>query len=63
VSDQPARMLIVLTPSGLEQFFLEVGRAADDGGGEAVAPTPEDIERLLEVAPEYGIEIQPPESA
>ena len=60
-SDRPARMLIVVTPAGLERYFLEVGRAAGDGDGEAVAPTPEDFEKLLAVAPEYGLEIRPPE--
>jgi hypothetical protein len=56
-------MLILVTPSGLEQFFEEVGRAADDGDGEAVGPTPEDIKKLLAVAPKYGIEIRLPEPA
>ena len=61
VGDRPARMLIVVTPAGLERYFLEVGREAGDGDGEAVAPTPEDIERLVAVAPQYGIEIRLPE--
>jgi quercetin dioxygenase-like cupin family protein len=63
VGNRPARMLIVVTPSGLERFFEEVGRAANDGDGETVAPTPEDVERLLAVAPRYGIEIRLPEPA
>ena len=63
IGDRPARMLIVVTPAGLERYFLEVGRAADQGDGETVAPTPEDIEKLVAVAPHYGIEIQPPEAA
>ena len=60
LSDRPARMLTVVTPAGLERFFLEVGRAASAEDGEAVAPTPEDIEKLLTVAPEYGLEIRVP---
>jgi quercetin dioxygenase-like cupin family protein len=54
-----ARMLIVVTPSGLEKFFAEVGQEATD---RTTAPivTPADIERLLAVAPKYGLEIQPP---
>jgi quercetin dioxygenase-like cupin family protein len=35
LGDQPARMLIVVTPAGLERFFEEVGRVAGDGDGEA----------------------------
>ena len=54
-------MLIVVTPAGLERYFLEVGRAAGDEDGEAVAPTAEDFEKLVAVAPEYGLEIRPPE--
>ena len=53
-------MLIVVTPAGLEQYFLEVGRAADEGDGETVAPTPEDIEKLQAIAPRYGIEFRLP---
>ena len=60
ISDRPARMLILVTPAGLEQFFLEVGRAVDEDDTEAVVPTPEDIEKLLAVAPRYGIEIRLP---
>jgi quercetin dioxygenase-like cupin family protein len=60
VGDRTARMLIVVTPAGLERYFLEVGQATGDGDGEAVAPTPEDFEKLLAVAPEYGLEIRPP---
>jgi quercetin dioxygenase-like cupin family protein len=60
VGDRPARMLIVVTPSGLERFFLELGRAAGDGDGETVTPTHEDIESLVATAPKYGLEIRLP---
>jgi quercetin dioxygenase-like cupin family protein len=63
VSDRPARMLIAVTPAGLERFFLEVGRAVGDGDGETMPPTPEDIEKLLATAPRYGVEIRVPEPA
>jgi quercetin dioxygenase-like cupin family protein len=58
--DDAARLLIVVTPSGLEQFFLEVGREAAKGDAAPVTPTPEEIEKLLSVAPKYGLEIQMP---
>jgi quercetin dioxygenase-like cupin family protein len=54
-----ARMLIVVTPSGLEQFFAEVGLEATTRSSPPPV-TPADIEKLLAVAPRYGIEIQPP---
>jgi quercetin dioxygenase-like cupin family protein len=62
VSDAPARMLILVTPAGLEDFFLEIGRPATSDAGAAGdgTPTPEDIARLIEAAPRYGLEILPP---
>jgi hypothetical protein len=44
----------VVTPAGLEDFFLELGREAIDGETETVTPTPEDIQKLLQIAPKYG---------
>lgn len=52
------RMLIVVTPAGLERFLAEVGQEVTDGPPPAV--TPADVEKLLRVAPKYGIEIRPP---
>ena len=59
---KPARMLIVVTPSGLENFFVEVGRQVVEGETEPVAPTPEDIQKLVQTAPKYGLEIRLPPS-
>ena len=58
-TQQVARMLISVAPAGLEQMFFEVGRpiAADEPPG---PPTPEEIEKLLAIAPKYGIEIRLP---
>jgi quercetin dioxygenase-like cupin family protein len=55
-----ARMLIVVTPSGLERYFAEVGQEATDRTTDPPPITPADIARLLEVAPRYGLEIRPP---
>jgi quercetin dioxygenase-like cupin family protein len=55
----PARFLTLMVPAGLEGFFGEVGKP----GGDVSSPPPfeeEDIERLLAVAPKYGVEILPP---
>jgi quercetin dioxygenase-like cupin family protein len=60
VGTTPARMLILVTPAGLENFFLEVGREPVEGVSEAVGPTPADIHKLLEAAPRYGLEIRLP---
>jgi quercetin dioxygenase-like cupin family protein len=54
-----AKMLILVSPAGLEKFFAEVGQVATDRSSSPPV-TPADIERLLAVAPRYGLEIQPP---
>jgi quercetin dioxygenase-like cupin family protein len=48
VGAEPARMLIMLMPAGLEDYFREL--AALPAGG------PPDMERVLEISGRYGIE-------
>ena len=60
-SGQPARMLISVAPAGLEQMFFEVGQPVPAGATTAPPPTKEEVEKLLAVAPRYGIEIQLPQ--
>ena len=60
VSRTIAKMLILATPAGLDQFFLEAGRPATDTLPESGAATSSDIEKLLAIAPKYGIEIKLP---
>jgi quercetin dioxygenase-like cupin family protein len=62
-SEVPARMLILLAPAGLEEMFLEVGVELTDADSTARPPTHAEIERLLAIAPKYGVEILPPEHA
>jgi len=57
-SDKPARMLIVVAPAGLENMFFEVGMPLDDGATTALPPTKAEIEKLIAVAPRYGIELR-----
>lgn len=57
---KPAKMLISVAPAGLERMFLEVGVRLPDGSTTAMPPTKDEIERLLAVAPRYGITILPP---
>jgi quercetin dioxygenase-like cupin family protein len=59
-SGQPARMLISVAPAGLEKMFFEVGVPLDEGATTALPPTKDEIERLLAVAPRYGVEIKVP---
>jgi quercetin dioxygenase-like cupin family protein len=59
-NDKPARMLISVAPAGLEQMFFEVGVPLAEGTTTAPPPTKDEIEKLLAVAPRYGIEILVP---
>ena len=59
-SDKPAKMLISVAPAGLERMFFEVGVPLPEGTTTAVPPTEDEINRLLAVAPNYGIEIRVP---
>lgn len=59
-SDQQAKMLISVAPAGLEQMFFEVGKPIGAGLTTALVPTREEIAKLLEVAPRYGVDIRLP---
>ena len=56
-------MLVAQTPGGLyEHFFEETGKPADDDGGSLPFEEQPDLERMVEVAARYGIEIPSPDS-
>ena len=56
-TDRPAKMLISVAPAGLEEMFFEVGVPVAQSATTATPPTEAEIEKLLAVAPKYGIEI------
>jgi quercetin dioxygenase-like cupin family protein len=59
-STAPARMLIQVAPGGLEKMFFETGVPVAPGTTVAPPVSHEEIERLLAVAPKYGVTIFPP---
>jgi quercetin dioxygenase-like cupin family protein len=59
-SNMLAKMLISVAPAGLEKMFMEVGVPLAEGATTALPPTKEEIEKLLAIAPKYGIEIRLP---
>jgi quercetin dioxygenase-like cupin family protein len=59
-SRKPARMLISVAPAGLEQMFFDAGQPVAQGTTTAAPPTKEEIEKFLEIAPRFGIEIRLP---
>lgn len=57
VGTRPAKYLVVHTPAGIERFFEEVSIPALDRS----SPPPfeeEDLNRVLSIAPKYGLEIR-----
>jgi quercetin dioxygenase-like cupin family protein len=53
-SHQPARVLVVLTPAGFENYFDCVGKRLS--AGEAPAPpSPAEVQALFEHAPAFGL--------
>lgn len=59
-SDLPAKMLITVAPAGLEKMFFKVGVPVAAGTTTAAPPTREEVERLMQLAPDYGLEIRLP---
>ncbi len=59
-SSEPARMIISIAPAGLEQMFFDIGVPLQDGETTALPPSKDEIEKLLILAPKYGIEIKLP---
>ncbi len=57
-SSRPAKMLISVAPAGLKKMFFEFGVPLPEGATTALTPTKEEIEKLLAIAPRYGIEIK-----
>lgn len=61
-SDKMARLLISVAPAGLEEMFFEIGTPLADDATTAPPPSPADIEKLLEAALRYGVEIKVPKA-
>jgi len=59
-SSKPAKMILSVAPTGLEKMFFECRVPLNEGATMALPPTKEEIEKLLAMAPRYGIEIRLP---
>jgi quercetin dioxygenase-like cupin family protein len=59
-SARPARMLILCTPAGFEKFMAEFATELPSPEAEPLPPSPREIEKLIEAAPQYGIVMLPP---
>ena len=61
-SSKSAKMLISIAPAGLENMFFEVGVPVDQEAITTPPATKAEIEKFLEVAPRYGVEIRLPQN-
>lgn len=58
-SAAPARMLVQCSPAGFEKFMAEFATELPSPDSPPVPPSHAEIEKLLRVAPNYGIEMLP----
>jgi mannose-6-phosphate isomerase-like protein (cupin superfamily) len=56
----PGKLLVIATPAGIEEFFVEVGQAESDIMSPPPSPTEAQLERLVAVAQTYGITVEGP---
>ncbi|PBD10409.1 cupin, partial [Mycobacterium avium subsp. hominissuis] len=50
----PARTFVIAAPAGVESYFAAAGTPMPDGSTQTVAPTAEDLARLIDLAPRWG---------
>jgi len=59
-TNENAKLIIVLSPAGLEQFFVEVGLEVSNNSVKPPPLTDEQIQKLVSSASKYGMEIRLP---
>jgi quercetin dioxygenase-like cupin family protein len=58
--DSTARVLLLITPAGLEEFFQEVGVPIKEESALSEHFTPENLEQMVTTASKYGVETKLP---
>jgi quercetin dioxygenase-like cupin family protein len=59
-TNENAKLIIVLSPAGLEQFFVDTGLEVSNNSVKPPPLTDEQIQKLVSLASKYGMEIRPP---
>jgi quercetin dioxygenase-like cupin family protein len=59
VTTEPARMLLFIVPAGFEGFFEEAGVPGTDLSSPPPPPTPEELQRMVELGRKYDTEYPP----
>jgi len=57
-TDQPSRYMLVCTPAGFDDF-VDACAHAENGPVTPTAPGPDDIKRMIDAAPRFGITLLP----
>ena len=60
LGDSKGRLLVSITPAGFEEFFFEIGSPAGKNSAPPAAD-PEILNRILQLAPAYHMEVLLPE--
>lgn len=60
-SDAPARLLCIVAPAGLDDFFLEIGKPAALGEMLQAPVTEEEKQQMRDAAGRYGQQLYPPD--
>jgi hypothetical protein len=59
-TDRIAKLIIVISPAGLEQLFVEAGVEVSDSNVEPPPFTEDKKQRLVKLASKYGVEMRRP---
>lgn len=59
-TNEIAKLIIVLSPAGMEQLFVEVGLEISNTNVKPAPFSNEQIQKLVRLAPKFGMEIKPP---
>jgi len=59
-SSAPVLMLIQCVPAGFDRFLMEFATELPSAEAPTIPPSPQEIEKLLSCAPQYGIVMLPP---
>jgi quercetin dioxygenase-like cupin family protein len=58
-TDEIAKLITILSPPGMEQFFVDIGMEVTDNNVKPPPYTKEQIEKIPSLVAKYGMEIRP----
>lgn len=61
-TDRPVTVLFIHAPAGYDEFQFASGRQISDDSATLPLTVPADIAKMIELAPQYGVDLNPPEA-